>query len=111
MLQNRNSMPKALSMADIMFTINATLSGLANSEKKFAVSMKKGAPGGWPTSSLLPDRMNSGQSQKLAVGSTVRQYVNAATRNVSHPSVLFRILNCFIMSNIFCLSQTVSFRV
>ena len=46
MLQNRNRIPAALSMADIMFTMNATFSGSANSEKKFAVSMKNGAPGG-----------------------------------------------------------------
>ena len=66
-------MPAALSSADIMFTIYATLSGAANMEKKLAVSMKNGAPGGCPISSLLPERINSGQSQKLAVGSTVRQ--------------------------------------
>jgi hypothetical protein len=36
-------------------------------------SMKKGAPGGCPTSSLYPVVINSGQSQKLAVGSMVMQ--------------------------------------
>jgi hypothetical protein len=82
--------------------MSATFSGPANSEKKFAVSMKKGAPGGCPISSLLPESMNSGQSQKLAVGSTVVQYVIAAMRNVNHPSVLFKNLNCFIISMVFC---------
>jgi hypothetical protein len=46
MLQKRNNIPRALSIADIIFTIRATLSGLANIEKKFAVSIKNGAPGG-----------------------------------------------------------------
>ena len=90
-------MPAALISADIMFTMYATFSGAANSEKKFATSMKNGAPGGCPTSKLFPDRMNSGQSQKLAVGSTVRQYVAAATMNVNQPSVLFNNLNRFII--------------
>ena len=42
-------------------------------EKKLPKSMKKGAPGGCPTSSLDAVVMNSGQSQKLAVGSMVEQ--------------------------------------
>ncbi len=53
MLQNRNRMHNALSTADIMLTIMATLPGsLVNCENRLAVSMKIGAPGGWPTSSL-----------------------------------------------------------
>ena len=67
-------MQKAESRADMMFTMNATCVGsLVNWLKKLPVSMKKGAPGGWPTSSLCAVVMNSGQSQKLAVGSTVMQ--------------------------------------
>ena len=100
MLQNRNRMPAALISADMMLTMYATFPGAANSEKKFAASMKNGAPGGCPTSSLFPERINSGQSQKLAVGSTVRQYVTAAIMNVSHPKVLFNNLNRFIIWNI-----------
>ena len=92
MLQNRNMIPAALSTADIIFTMSATCSGDAKSEKKLAVSMKKGAPGGWPISNLLPDRINSGQSQKLAVGSTVRQYVTVATMKQSQPKRLFTVL-------------------
>jgi hypothetical protein len=72
--------------------MSATFAGDAKSEKKFAVSMKKGAPGGCPISSLLPERMNAGQSQKLAVGSTVRQYVNVATKKHSQPKRLFTVL-------------------
>ena len=85
-------MPAALSMADIMFTISATFSGDANSEKKLAVSMKNGAPGGCPISNLCPESINSGQSQKLAVGSTVRQYVAVAMTKQSHPKMLFTVL-------------------
>ena len=51
--QNRNRMHTALSRAFMMFTIKATCDGsLANCEKRLAVSMKNGAPGGWPISSL-----------------------------------------------------------
>ena len=46
MLQKRNRIPSALRIADMTFTISATFAGPANIEKKFAVSMKKGAPGG-----------------------------------------------------------------
>ncbi len=47
MLQNRNMMQPALSSADMMLTMYATSDGsLANWEKRLAVSMKKGAPGG-----------------------------------------------------------------
>ena len=70
MLQKRNRIQPALINADIVLTIRATCEGsLVNCENKLAVSMKKGAPGGCPTSSLI----NSGQSQKLAVGSMVEQ--------------------------------------
>ena len=50
-------------------TITATLEGSeANCVNKLAVNMKKGAPGGWPTSNLYAEEINSPQSQKLAVG-------------------------------------------
>ena len=53
MLQNRNRMQAALISALMMFTIFATCEGsLANWLKRLAVSMKNGAPGGCPTSSL-----------------------------------------------------------
>ena len=64
MLQNRNRIHAALIKADITLTIIATCEGSwANCENKLAVSMKNGAPGGWPISSLYPVVMNSGQSQ------------------------------------------------
>ena len=40
--------------------------------------------------------MNSGQSQKLAVGSIVMQYVKAAIANASHPTRLLILLYCFM---------------
>ena len=53
MLQKRNMMVVALSSALIVLTMRATFDGLlTNCEKRLAVSMKKGAPGGWPISSL-----------------------------------------------------------
>ena len=74
MLQNRNRMHVADSSALMVFTMRATcVTSLVNCEKRFAVSMKNGAPGGCPTSSLYPVVINSGQSQKLAVGSMVMQ--------------------------------------
>ena len=69
--------------------------------------MKNGAPGGCPTSNLCPDSMNSGQSQKLAVGSTVKQYVIAAIRNVTQPKVLFTILYSFIVCSFFNLQRPI----
>ena len=73
-VQNKKSTPAAPNSALMMLTMSATFDGsLTNCEKRLAVSMKNGAPGGCPTSNLYPVEMNSGQSQKLAVGSTVRQ--------------------------------------
>ena len=47
--------------------------------------MKKGAPGGCPTSSLKEDVINSPQSQKLAVGSIVIRYTTAAMAKTIQP--------------------------
>ena len=67
-------MQAALISALIVFTIRATCDGsLTNWLNKLAVSIKNGAPGGCPTSNLYPVVINSGQSQKLAVGSIVEQ--------------------------------------
>ena len=53
MVQKRNRMVVAERSADMVFTILATCDGsLAKWEKRLAVSMKNGAPGGWPISSL-----------------------------------------------------------
>ena len=52
-LQNKNRIQVAESSALIVFTIRATCVGsLVNCEKRLAVSMKNGAPGGWPISNL-----------------------------------------------------------
>ncbi len=52
-VQKRNMMHVAESSALIVFTILATSVGsLAKWEKRLAVSMKNGAPGGCPISSL-----------------------------------------------------------
>ena len=97
MLQNRNSIHPAENRADMRFTIIAAFDGSSvKSVKKLPINMKKGAPGGWPTSSLYAVVMNSGQSQKLAVGSIVEQYVKAATAKISQPTMLLTSLYCFI---------------
>jgi hypothetical protein len=72
-VQNRNRMVKALARAERMFTVTATLvtSPPAKRVKSRPSTMKKGAPGGCPTSILNAVAMNSPQSQKLAVGSMV----------------------------------------
>jgi hypothetical protein len=45
--------------------------------------------------------MNSGQSQKLAVGSMVSKYVRAAIAKATHPKMLFNDLNRFIFLFLF----------
>ena len=63
----------ALESTLTMFTHQATVSSLeAKMAKKRPRRRKKGAPGGWGTSSSLAQAMNSPQSQKLAVGAMVR---------------------------------------
>lgn len=49
--------------------------------------------------------MNSGQSQKLAVGSTVKQYTMAAIRKALHPKTLSINLNFFIIVNAKCFAK------
>jgi len=51
--------------------------------------MKNGAPGGWPTINLLAVAINSPQSQKLAVGSTVLMNTKDAVAQTNHPKKLF----------------------
>ena len=53
MLQKRNRIVNPLNRADIPLTMIATFDGSeANCVKRFAVNIKKGAPGGCPTSNL-----------------------------------------------------------
>ena len=72
-VQNSSKMVAALSSADIELTAMAAVCAPPPKmvTKNRAVSMNIGLPGGCPTSSLKPCEMNSGQSQKLAVGSIV----------------------------------------
>src|SRR5512133_2385446 len=72
-VQNRNMIVRALASPDMAFTIIATFetSPPAKFAKKRARIMKRGAPGGWPTSSLKEEAMNSPQSHRLVVGSIV----------------------------------------
>jgi hypothetical protein len=70
-LQNRNKIVNALHNAENTFIMNAAFSADENIVNKCPIIMNKGAPGGCPTSSLYADSINSLQSQRLAVGSTV----------------------------------------
>jgi hypothetical protein len=52
-VQKRNRIQVAERSALIVLTILATIDGsLTNCVNRLAVSMKNGAPGGWPTSNL-----------------------------------------------------------
>lgn len=69
----RNRIANALASADMEFIIAATFETFppASIVKNLAIIMKTGFPGGWPTSSLNADAINSLQSHKLVVGSIV----------------------------------------
>ena len=96
-VQKRKRIVKALASAERALTHIATwVVSDANRLKKWPMSMKNGAPGGWPTSSFQAEEMNSPQSQKDAVGSIVRRYVAAAMAKTSHPQSLFHNLKFFI---------------
>ena len=90
MLQNKNKMVNELLSTDSPFAANAAFSGLIGIMRNRANNMKNGAPGGCPTSSLYAEAMNSPQSQKLAVGSTVRKYTKVAAAQTAHPVTLFK---------------------
>ena len=90
MLQNKNKMVNELLSTDNPFAANAAFSGLMGIMRNLANNMKNGAPGGCPTSSLYAEAMNSPQSQKLAVGSTVRKYTKVAAAQTAHPVTLFK---------------------
>ena len=64
-------MVRALQSALMAFTATAAPSPFPNMAKSLAKSWKVGFPGGWPTSSLYEEAMNSPQSQKDAEGSMV----------------------------------------
>src|SRR5512145_2235595 len=100
--QNKNKMVNALNKADMEFTILGTSSTLspANSVKNLPIIIKNGAPGGWPTSSLNAEEMNSPQSQKLAEGSMVDKYTIEAMAKVIQPAILFISLKFFMLTGL-----------
>ncbi|MNL18429.1 hypothetical protein D3C87_1395730 [compost metagenome] len=75
MVQNKNIMVAALKMAELKLIHQATLlvSPMASRENILPIIKYRGAPGWWPTSSLLEAARNSPASQKLSVGSIVSQ--------------------------------------
>jgi hypothetical protein len=103
MVQKRKRIVNALARPDREFTNRATISLLFPASKVNIrpTSRKKGAPGGCPTSSLYDAAINSPQSQKLAVGSSVDKYVNAATTKMIHPIRILRVEYFFIGFNSF----------
>ena len=64
-------MVKAEHSALIAFTRTAACMLSPNIVNTLAMSWNTGFPGGWPTSSLYDDAMNSPQSQNDALGSMV----------------------------------------
>lgn len=90
----------------MILTMRATWEGsAANCEKRLAVSMKNGAPGACPTSSLYAEMTNSGQSHMLVVGSAVTQYNMAARQKTAHAMAVLKRLNV-----IRCMTLTFWFR-
>ena len=80
----------------IMFTATAAPEAPVNIVKKRAMSWNTGFPGGWPTSSLYDDAINSPQSQKEADGSIVEMYVNEAITSTATEVTRFHNLNCLL---------------
>ena len=74
MIQNKNSTVNALASAERELIASATycVEG-AKSDAMRPSNMKSGAPGGCPTWSLNAVAMNSPQSQRLTVGSSVNR--------------------------------------
>ena len=72
MVQNIKRIVKALARADMKLTILAiSVTSVVNIAKKAPNIWKRGAPGGWPTSSLMAVEIYSPTSQELTVGSMV----------------------------------------
>ena len=91
-------MVKALAKADKAFAIKANLetSPPANNVNNLVRIINIAQPGGCPISNLYPVAMNSPQSQRLAVGSRVHKYVNAAIAKTTQPVILFTLLKATI---------------
>ncbi len=80
----------ALDTTDIMLIQKATrvTSPRARKENIRPINKKSGAPGGCGTCNLYAQAMNSPQSQKDAVGSTVKVYVTSEIRKTIQPTRL-----------------------
>ena len=89
-LQKRNKIVKELLKAESVFAASAAVSGEAKTINDLANNMKRGAPGGCPTSNLYADAINSPQSQKLDVGSTVSRYTTVAISHTDQPVQMLR---------------------
>ena len=85
-----------------MFTQKATLvkSEPANNENILPSNKNKGAPGGCGTWSLKAQAINSPQSQKEAVGSTVVVKTNKEMAKTTQPVRSLILLKLFIMNSL-----------
>jgi hypothetical protein len=79
----------------MQFIIRATYAVFpkANKEDSRDINIKRGAPGGCPACNLYEVAINSPQSQRLVVGSTVRKYTMVAIAKHIQPAILFNFLN------------------
>src|SRR5690606_15328591 len=84
-VQNMKIMAKDDDNADILLIHTATFSGEAKEVNNAPNSMKKGAPGGCPTSNLCAAVMYSPQSHKLTVASAVATKTIVAIMNAIQP--------------------------
>ena len=100
MVRYRKKIVRAEQMALIELTITAAFEAEVNIVNNLAMIWNTGFPGGWPTSSLYEDAMNSPQSQKDAVGSIVERYVNAEIRNTAAAVRRFHCLNFLLSINL-----------
>jgi hypothetical protein len=84
-------MVKELERAETALIHKATDSGDAKKENNLPSTINRGAPGGWPTSSLYAAVIYSPQSHKLAVDSIVSKYTIVAVAKMPHPIIRFNL--------------------
>ena len=96
MVRYRKKMVRPLRMAFMAFTATAAWAASKGMVKKRASNWNTGFPGGWPTSSLYDDAINSPQSQKDAVGSMVARYVAHDASSTATATIQFHLLNVFL---------------
>ena len=101
-VQNKKRIVKPAATQFIALIIIGTASTEgARSDAKRASIIKRGAPGGWPTSNLYEVAINSLQSQRLVVGSIVSRYERVAIAKTSQPKILFQRVYSLIFSKSF----------